>query len=450
MPSAMRFCGNITGNDGMTVTYDQLNQGQQEAADAIFAFLNSPHRAFRLSGPPGTGKTYTIRHIADQVVGLYKQGCKALGVTPTDYSVEITATTNKAAEVLSSAFGRPIQTIHGFLNLTVYDDYQSGETKVRETKKWKVHKNTLLFVDEASMIDKALYQFLHKGLDASCKIIFVGDPDQLPPVFESLSKVYAEPKPEAVLSTPVRNANQQALMALCDQFRETVRTGIFKPIQAVPGVIDYLDTNQAFAFVDREFRTSDPSARILCFRNERVKEFNEYIRNLRGHPAFFVPGETVVSNSIVHTADNKVIFRTDQEVYIEKAATTAQMVPIQEGDSTMIAAYKVKASRRPGADEHSLWVPVDRLHFNEVKAFYKRSAFWPAYFKMQNQFPDFRQRDASTVYKAQGSTYESVLLDLDDLGRCYKRDQLARMAYVAVSRPTTRLYLYGSLPPHLF
>ena len=59
---------------------------------------------------------------------------------------------------------------------------------------------------------------------------------------------------------------------------------------------------------------------------------------------------------------------------------------------------------------------------------------------------DLRPRNACTVYKAQGSTYREVFVDLTDIGDCRNPSQAARMLYVACTRPTHNIKFIGNLP----
>jgi ATP-dependent exoDNAse (exonuclease V) alpha subunit len=52
---------------------------------------------------------------------------------------------------------------------------------------------------------------------------------------------------------------------------------------------------------------------------------------------------------------------------------------------------------------------------------------------------------AQTINKSQGSTYDRVFIDLDDLARCSSGDQLARMLYVGFSRARHQVFLTGDL-----
>jgi exodeoxyribonuclease-5 len=64
---------------------------------------------------------------------------------------------------------------------------------------------------------------------------------------------------------------------------------------------------------------------------------------------------------------------------------------------------------------------------------------------LKNQFPDLRARDSQTVHKSQGSTYETVIIDLSNLSTCHLPKLVARLLYVAVSRAKTRVILFGTL-----
>lgn len=426
-----------------------LNQGQEAAAQAVFQFLISPAKEFSISGPAGVGKTHLMKHIMKSVLQTYQDTCKLLGIPSVDYEIALTATTNKAAEVLAVSTGFPAQTIHSFLQLKVYDDYKTGQTKCEPTKDATIKSKKLIFVDEASMVDRLLHKWLHHFTDSTCKIIYLGDHCQLAPVMEDLSLVYKEPKPQAFLTEPMRNAGQPALIDLCARLRNTVETGVFFQIDPVPGVIEYLSPAQAQAFVDQTFKVEDANSRILCYTNKKVKEYNGYIRQLRGHPEHFTPGEILINNTGI--AIGKLFLRVEQELQVMDVSTDVENVVIDENDpNAVLQVYEIKVGDKNGNSLVAIQVPVDMEHFNQLTRYYAREKAWSKYYKLKNGFPDLRPRDGATVYKAQGSTYDSVLLDLSDIGTCTQNDQLARMLYVGASRARSKVYLYGSLPARLF
>ncbi len=119
-----------------------------------------------VTGGPGTGKTTTLRGILD----LYEQmRLKTL----------LTAPTGRAAKRLSELTGRDASTIHRLLEVDVSPE--SGEMVFVHNEHNPLTCDAVI-VDESSMVDLLLMNDLVRALPASCRLILVGDPDQLPSV----------------------------------------------------------------------------------------------------------------------------------------------------------------------------------------------------------------------------------------------------------------------------
>lgn len=425
----------------MTDSKYTLNQGQKEAADAFFAFLfDTNQKEFILSGPAGVGKTYWMGYIIDEIMPRYHENCELIGISPEYESVVMTATTNKAAEVLEHATGRPTQTIHSFLNLSVYEDYETGKMKLNKNPRtWTVHERTIIFIDECSMIDGPLYQMIHEGT-LKCKIVYVGDHNQLAPVTEKLSPVYKQGSPMFTLTEQMRTSVPE-LMALNQQLRDTVETGIFKPIHEVPGFIEYLDDYAMQKMLNITFCNQTKESRVLAYTNSRVIEFNDYIRQMRELPKSFQPGEILVNNSAIKIGRGKTL-SVESEVTI-KLNHGPDKVEIEEG--AMLDVERLTFVTHLGEIFNRVPVPTDRAHFDAVVKYYRRTKNWDRYFYLKQTFPDLRPRDAATVHKSQGSTYDSVFVDLGNISTCHQSDQTARMLYVAFSRARHKVYIFGNL-----
>lgn len=429
----------------------KLNEGQSKASDTIFQFLLSDERECILTGPPGVGKTFMMEHVMQRVMQDYEDMCMIMDVEPDLHEIHLAATTNKAAEALAEATGHPTSTIHSLMNLKVFDNYETGKSKCKPTPNWIVHRNKIIIIDESSMIDADLYKYIREGTDKTCKVIYVGDQDQLAPVFEKISPVYAQKNVrKAALTEPVRNANFPALMALCEQYRESVKTGTFKPIQPVAGVIDYVDDEGMKTILNNDFKQQTRDARILCYTNKRCQDFNHYIRQLRQYPDTFVAGEILVNNSAVSIPAYGINLRVEQEIHVKEVLSDPKDVIIKDGDT--MRAYDLKIGFNALSSNQNyikVTVPEDYNHFRALLKYYAKQKDWHTFYKLKNHYPDFRQNDASTVYKAQGGTFDKVVIDLGDIGTCTDKDQAARMLYVAVSRAKSHISLYGQLPPRL-
>jgi len=119
-----------------------------------------------LTGGPGTGKTTSVRGI---VAMLDRMGCTTLLLAPT----------GRAAKRLGELCGREAQTIHRCLGMTWKEDI--GELSFQKNEKEPLQAEAVV-VDEMSMVDLPLMYALLSALRDDCRLIMVGDPDQLPSV----------------------------------------------------------------------------------------------------------------------------------------------------------------------------------------------------------------------------------------------------------------------------
>lgn len=424
----------------MTKDYN-LNEGQQKAADAFMNFLFSPDKEFNIAGAAGVGKTYLMNYIIDQTMPRYFEMCELVGIKPEYDEVVMTATTNKAADVLGQSVKRPTSTVHSFFNLVVRDDYSSGQTVLKQTSKWQVHQKKIIFVDESSMIDSSLWRMLHDGT-MNCKLVYVGDRHQLAPVHEDLSPIYKHHIPMVELTEPVRNAGSADLMRICNQLRTTVDTGVFQPIQVVPGVIDLLDDQQMQAEIGNRFSQQTHASRILAFTNKRVIQYNDHIRQIRALPDHYTPGEFLVTSSLVHHKKGQIAVEMELEV-LHNYGDEQILIDKQHDVHLDVNFLDVRDSF--GVYWGRIPVMTNRAHFDDLLKYYKAQKNWERFFYLKNNIADLRQRDAATVHKAQGSTYDTVFIDLGNISTCNIPNQVARMLYVAFSRARSRVFLFGNL-----
>lgn len=118
-----------------------------------------------LTGGPGTGKTTTLKAI----ISLYEQrGMK----------VQIAAPTGKAAKRISDLTGYEAKTIHRLLEVS-FDD--GGKPAFKHNEREPLMCDVII-IDEMSMVDTLLFESLLRALKLSCRLIMVGDSDQLPSV----------------------------------------------------------------------------------------------------------------------------------------------------------------------------------------------------------------------------------------------------------------------------
>src|SRR5690606_33791538 len=362
--------------------------------------------------------------------------------------VNMTAMTNKAAEVLSQATGRPTSTIHSHLGLKVIEDYETGAMKLQTTRNTSIHSREIIFIDEASMIDKKLRQFLKQLVDSTCKIVYVCDDRQLAPIGEDLSVIFKEGHEVIELTEQMRSNGSSSLMALHEQLRESVLTKKFLPnIAAGKVIIHITDGGEADNVVNDLFGDPEHKGRILAYSNKTVLEYNDHIRQLRGLPPLFTAGEHLVCNTSfpVRNIAMKRNIAVEEQITLTEIDEKIQLFKVFSSHGSCEIEYQNAKILDAFGNEFAVKLAVDRTHLAQVVRWLANRKDWVNYFDVKENFPDFRMRDACTVHKAQGSTYDFAFIDADNLSRCNDPNTAARLLYVAVSRAKHRVYLYGQL-----
>lgn len=407
-----------------------LTSCQESAAKQFMSFLCTPAKHMVISGPPGVGKTFMLNHMIEMLPSSHRIAT-ILGAEPLN-NVVVSATTNKAAEVLQERFKTQVKTIHSALGLMVRDDYRTGESITTKGKNFQPLSDTLVLLDEASMADTPLLNLIEEGTRKNCKIVFIGDHCQLAPVSEQISPVFNSGYLTSYLNTQMRTNISPELTLLNTQLRETVETGVFRPIIPVPGVIDFFGDDVMRGAMQTHFiQQESPGHKILAYTNNTVQGYNQYIRTKKNLPLTIQVGDVVVSNNSIECGSTRTVIEKNYVVYSVSEVLYDDVVPyylVDIGAGTYVRQ------------------PED---YSELQKFIKLAADrkdWVEYFRLKNGFADLRFSYASTVHKSQGSTYHTVYIDIGDLCVCKDISQLARLLYVAVSRATTRVVFYGNPP----
>lgn len=417
----------------MTTTATKITlTADQEAATVEFnKFLLDPlETVFVLQGYSGCGKTTLVCKLIDEL-GRFMKTVKLVYPGQQDYDVVLTATTNKAAENLRHITGFPVSTIHSFLGLRVQTDYKTGVTTLIPSNKG-VAEHTILFIDEASYIDKQLLDLIFKKTH-KCKIVFIGDPAQLTPVKSVGTPVFAANFSGAALKQVVRQAEGNPIVDLSTKFRNTVNSGEFFKFKPDGNHVVYLDSDAFKEAIKKEFTRPDwhyADSKILAWTNKRVIDYNNFIRQLTQGSTEFQVGDYAVCNSFLSMGRSSI--KTDQLVEITRIGEEYLISDVPGRDFTM--------------DSHITAFMPNRLEDKNaaIKRAKKEDDLYQVQI-MEEQWVDLRGAFACTINKAQGSTYDAVFIDLDDISRCNSGDQIARLLYVAVSRARSRVYLTGDL-----
>lgn len=414
----------------MTTQEITLTEDQQNALEYFHNFLTDPiETVFVLRGYSGCGKSTLVRTLIDRLPGFNKTA-RLINPDHKEYEVALTATTNKAAENLGNITGQGAVTIHSFLGLRVQTDYRTNTTTL-------IPRNSdqkagyLLFIDEASYVDKQLLSLIFKKT-LNCKIVFIGDPAQLTPVKATSTPVFDANFTGAALTTVVRQAEGNPIVDLSTKFRNTVNTGEFFSFTPDGHHVQYLQRDAFNEAIKTEFTRPDwryQDSKILAWTNKCVIGYNNFVRNhVKGNPEFQVD-DYAICNSFVTVGRSSI--KTDQLVHINGIEADSERYGVS---GNMVCV-------------DGIWVfhPKNLQEWNAGIKQMRAKDMFGAVSEMESQWIDLRAAYACTINKAQGSTFDRVFVDLDDIRRCNSGDQIARMLYVGVSRARTQVFLTGDL-----
>ncbi len=141
---------------------DSINYAEKQK-QAIITAVNKG--VLILTGGPGTGKTTTLNGI----ISMFEKDC---------LDIALCAPTGRAAQRMTEATGRTATTIHRLLEV----EWGQNDKPVFKRNLRNPLDCQAVIVDEMSMVDIFLFSSLLDALPFGCRLIMVGDSDQLPPV----------------------------------------------------------------------------------------------------------------------------------------------------------------------------------------------------------------------------------------------------------------------------
>lgn len=407
-----------TETEDFTLTDDQL-----KAFDEILEWFESddPDTPMykTLSGYAGTGKTTLLR----EVVGAIQN------YSPFNKSkVAITATTNKAVKVLRQRIpdGRNFSTIHSLLNIK---PKQVGTKEIFEQDDYSdsppLSSFHLVIVDECSMISEKLLDIIYQENIGHTKILFCGDPAQLQPINEEVSRCFDFNASELV--EVIRHGDTIANKAklVRDSSKHVEKEELLDPPEIVS--TEKREVWELF----RGFRDNPDKARMLCWTNDQVDVWNRKLRladwgQPTEHP--FEPGDIVIANKPC-LAGNDIIMRNSEEGIVqdvqEKKSNYLLSVKLYDGASCQVRVVK---------DEYKEQLKSNLAALRDARA-------WRDFWKLKKYYHDIKHCYAMTVHKSQGSTFGTIVMDWDNIHRNRDLQNRNQLIYVAMTRASEKVMI---------
>jgi exodeoxyribonuclease-5 len=419
----------------------ELTAAQQQAFEGLRALAlgENDSKVGLLAGFAGTGKTTVVGEL---VRALVSDGL----------AVAVCAPTHKALRVLHDKIGdEPVEfsTLHSITGLGM-DEHDDGTLSSRQKGRSDVENYDVLFADECSMIGSQLFTHVLRNRGA-CRIVFIGDPAQLPPVNDGAeSPVFTHIHTRWTLNEIVRQAADNPMVQLGAAIRKRTESGqrmrlenMHEALPASGKAGIWPTTRDAVAQLTAQDWKDGRDSRVLAYRNVTVMQYNTDVHKILypDAPHRFTVGEMVV----VHEGN--------QTVHTNEECEVIAVQPGQHEDFPEIPALIVTL-RRDGVElPYQCYTPRNEAHFErlikngfaEARALKasgdqfagKRKAglTW----KMKRSLLALRHAYCMTVHKSQGSTFHTAYLDFTDVERILDPLEYNRALYVGCTRPSEHL-----------
>lgn len=223
-------------NNNIILTYEQ-----ELIYNELITFIKQDKlKELILIGYAGTGKTTLVAKFINDLIKT-KLCKKIVMAAPTHKAVNIAKSklflNENDSKILSENIN--IITIHRSLNYQSYISHDGEKffAKGKIDPKWSIYD--LIVVDECSMLSNQIISDiqnqLENKLNSNIKVIYVGDPAQLPPVNQSESKIFNGKIKTLILDKIIRTTNQK-IMDLSNSHRKWIFS---KKIEDIPHIGDY-------------------------------------------------------------------------------------------------------------------------------------------------------------------------------------------------------------------
>jgi len=407
-----------------------LTPSQERGYNTFLPFYLDPNQTVMLlKGYSGTGKTTLVKYLMEQLP-IMDEMAKLIAPDYVPPEIILTATTNQAAEAFSLAVGyQPIATtIYKACQLRLVRDYKTKDSHL--TAYGDGLTNKLVFIDEASFLDaEALGKILAQCY--KCKIVFIGDPAQLTPVGSEKMPVFEMNACEIELTDLVRFTGG-IMETFMGALRAAVVEGNWSKFPLTPGVIDRLDRPAFNAEALRLFtEEKDKQVKILAYTNDRVTAFNNYLSKKILGTTIPQVGQKMLVNEAVQS--NACRCTANEEVTIET---------IEPSVEYSVQGHTVRFLGKGGY----FFLPKNRGDKEKAHQQAVKDDDYSAMKIILDTWIELRPAFAQTINKSQGSTYDIVMIDLDDVCSMTRTlDQLARLLYVGLSRARSRIIMTGDL-----
>lgn len=425
--------------------------------------------SFIIRGYAGTGKTTLVGALSRALLKLRIQTI-------------LLAPTGRAAKVLANYSGEAAYTIHKKIYYSKLNEFGVLEMQLQDNP----HKNTLFIVDEASMISddlsyrsllEDLFSYVQRGFQ--CKLLFIGDSAQLPPVgeidspaldLEFMQSKFSVDFELCELRDVIRQAKKSGILYNATNLRWKIQKEEealpvfsiqkFKDIVKLDGM-DLEDVlYQEYARLGRE------EIVMITKSNKRANMFNREIRNR----IFGQQSRLSVGDFVMNLKNNYYWVEKNAEMGFIANGDRMEIMKIKHTKELYgfdFADVEVRFVDYPNMPYVELKVILNSLETDTANLSYEDSqALWNAvledYQGVSTQKERLRMAKnnpyvnalqlkfsyALTCHKTQGGQWDTVFIDQGYFTKESVTIEYFRWLYTALTRATNKVYLLNFTPEH--
>jgi exodeoxyribonuclease-5 len=447
--------------------------GQDQLLGELAVFLTiswkQQNALFILRGYAGTGKTTVVQSLVNVLPHLGKK-------------TVLLAPTGRAAKVLSGYTQKQANTIHRKIYLARTNKDGMLDLKLQVNH----HRHTLFIVDEASMIQHAmpvegtlfstqnllddLFQYVYSG--ENCRMLFIGDAAQLPPVglahspaldIAFLTRAYHLSIDSFELTEVVRQASKSGILSNATRVRQKLQEQPFGfPMFSLEGFRDICrltgqdleeTLNQTYAGTGKDNNV------IICRSNKRANIYNREIRRR----ILFLEEEISPGDYLMVVKNNYFWLPPDSTAGFIANGDIVELTRIRKIEELYgfrFAEVTIRFLDYPDEKPLDVKIILDTLMsesaaltqtdnnrlFQTVMADYQELGSKRKRIEKVKENPYFNALQvkfayALTCHKTQGGQWDTVFIDQGYLNDKMINTEFGRWLYTAVTRATKKLFL---------
>ena len=451
---------------------------------------------FVINAIGGSGKTFSIGLFLLKFNKILELRSKVLKKEKDPIHILSTATLNSVVArnydhymtLLGSLPGKYIllhgnisaKSLHSLMNYKPLVDKETNRLTMIPPESLDIAEGSILIIDESSRIDKKMYKLIKKYYVGKAHVIIVGDSEQILGVDVDKPYAYTMTKNHHSLKKIIRNADP-----VYNRYVERMRGNVKKKrIDAIPysmgNVLTRCSNKKKFLRqITKKFTLESKLSKIITHTNKRVDMYNKYIHyDLLGNKDLICINAYLLYTGVFSIEDIFTYIQTGNSESRNGVLPKVSRSYAESGSMVTISSVHINQSRvqlcRLPRGLGNLYIKTagvnyksdlnkDKLLNVKLILSYKFSLipgagqdkvskdYLRALRTMLNNRVAFKLNYASTVHKIQGSSIKNVFLDIENSRGLFNQPvkDIARFIYIAVSRPTSKIFVLGDIPKFL-